>query len=518
MKTPFSILALFTGLILSSCKTNGPTSPGTNTNGTPTLIGTPIGSPSSATIDATGGSLMSPDGRLELIIPSGALAMATQISIQSGTNEAPLGSGVAYSLSPNGLKFSTPITLVFHYTESDRIGTDVEALTVATQKDDRIWYAFHTKTLDTAAKKLSVQTTHFSWYTVLDWFRIFPLSSDVNINSNQDVRVMFLPLTAKNGNDPYDPDSPLNPANIYTNGDQVSWSINGLSPADSRDGRISPAAGSSTATYTAPQSVKNMNGNPAAVTALVNLPGNNQFFSAPKKLYLTSNITVSDGPKVSGRISLAATISGSKVNDYLTSITETKTEEGTGTFVYDLSKADLEESGGDRSANWNDAGFGGSANWESVHVTSYNYICDNVKNRIVTDKETTTRTFSSSSSGLQITGVGLSIRADGSYTIVIGPSTSSDATTTTKTEHSGYCFNTPPDSYSSSSPIPFAQYFIPYVGGGGDKLTGKIDTAEPDHVKGTYHGTDQYTLFSHDTTVVTLPLEYTITWDLILNK
>ena len=442
MKTTLTLfLALCASIFFVSCKTSSPTALVVNDTGTPTAVGTPIGSPSTATIDASGGSLTSPDGRLEVIIPAGALSAATPISIQPGTNEAPAGVGTAYSLTPNGQKFSLPVMLRFHYDSIDRAVTDIQALTIATQKDNHIWYAFNTRTLDSAAGTLSVSTTHFSWYSVLEYFKILPSEADINVNATQQLRVTFDPL-APVDDDPNDDLSPLNSVTTYPNGDEVSWSVNGNAGGNQNTGTVAPATGSSTATYTAPASTKNMKPNPAAVIATVNLPGNNQFFKTPKKLYLISNIKVLGEPKVSGRISLAATISGSKANTFLTTITETKTEEGSGTLVYDLPNVAVDESGSDRSANWNDAGFGGTANWVSEHVSISGYICDQVKDRKVTDKETTTQSFSSASAGAQITGVGLTIGADGSYTIAIGPSTSiTAATTVTKSEHSGYCIN-----------------------------------------------------------------------------
>jgi hypothetical protein len=510
------IFLLCSGLFIVACKTTSPTSPAVADSGTPTALGTLTGSPSTATIDATGGSLISADGRLELIIPPDALATATPISIQSGTNEAPLGSGAAYSLTPNGQQFNKPVTVRFHYTDDDRAGTDLNVLTVASQKDDRIWYAFKSVTLDSVTKTLSVQTTHFSWYTVLEWFKISPLESEINVGATQALKVMLLPI-APVDNDPTDDNSPLNSANVYSNADQVSWSINGNAPADPNDGSVTPQSGSSTTTYTAPSSTTNMNGNPVAVTATVSLPGNNQFFSTPHKLYLTSNIKVLGGPKVSGRITLSATVSGSKTNDF-SSQTDVKSEVGSGDFVYQITNAPIEDAGGMRFASWNDAAFGGTADWVSVHTLSYNYICDANKDRIITDKTTTTQTFSSASSGAQITGIGLQIDADGNYQIAIGPSVNNAANSTTLKEYSGYCTNPAPETYGGASPIPFTQYFLPYVAGGGDKTNGKIDPAHPNSIKGSYHGTDQLTMFSSGTNTITLPLEYTITWDLTITN
>ncbi len=294
MKTLLTILfTLVASIFFVSCKTTSPIAPEANENGTPTAEGTPNGIPTTASIDASGGSLLSTDGRLEVIIPQGALKSTQTISIQPGTNEAPLGVGDGFSLTPNGLKFDKPITLRFHFAPADLAGTDVNTLTVATQKDDHIWYAFNNITLDSAAGTISIMTSHFSWYTIFEYFHIVPTQATIKVNNTQALRVDFVPIAPKD-NDASDDLSPLNSPDIYANGDQVSWTINGNLQGNQNDGKVSPLSASSKTTYTAPAATKNMSTNPVSVTALINFPGNNQFFKTPKKLYLISNIKVSD--------------------------------------------------------------------------------------------------------------------------------------------------------------------------------------------------------------------------------
>ena len=62
-----------------------------------------------------GGTLVSRDGTVELIIPAGALSKKTNMSIQPITNLMPNGNGLAYSLEPSGIQFQKPVQLVFHY-------------------------------------------------------------------------------------------------------------------------------------------------------------------------------------------------------------------------------------------------------------------------------------------------------------------------------------------------------------------------------------------------------------------
>src|SRR4249919_643884 len=112
-----SLLLTCTVLYLGCLKTNpgavlNNPPPNTNpggSNGQPPLItqvGIPIGDPITATIGPSGGTLVSDDGVTELIIPAGALASNTPISIQTVTNEVPGAIGFSYHLMPDGTKFS----------------------------------------------------------------------------------------------------------------------------------------------------------------------------------------------------------------------------------------------------------------------------------------------------------------------------------------------------------------------------------------------------------------------------
>ena len=289
-------LALCASLFLASCKTSSPTAPATD-YGTPTPVGTPIGTPSTATIGATGGSLKSPDGRLEVIIPANALSASTQISVQPGTNEAPLGTGVAYSLTPYGQKFSKPVTVVLHYNDSDRAGTDIHALAIATQKDDHIWYAFKTVSLDSAAGTLSVSTSHFSWYSLFDYVKLIPYQGTVKVNQRIPLKVISSDIPVGGPADPNDPNeyyAALNPSKEFAYGNLITWTLNGDVSGNATEGYVLRGAGSS-ADYLAPASAKNMKPNPVTVAAIVDLPDQvSSTFMPARELQLISNIKVTE--------------------------------------------------------------------------------------------------------------------------------------------------------------------------------------------------------------------------------
>jgi hypothetical protein len=203
--------------------------------------------------------------------------------VQPVTNQAPGGAGVGYSVGPHGQTFSQPITLRFHYSPEDIAGSNLEALAVATQKDDHIWYSFNSVSLDSIAGTVSISTTHFSLYSLYNKFKIAPDAAQINVNETQVLKVATVEK-APNDADTNDDLAPLGQAITYPNGSQVSWTINGASIGTLSDGDIAPKTGSSS-TYTAPASTADMTVNPVAVTAQVDIPG-------PSKLYLISNIKV----------------------------------------------------------------------------------------------------------------------------------------------------------------------------------------------------------------------------------
>lgn len=126
--------------------------------------GTPNGEIVRKTIGAAGGSLSSKDNTLQLEIPAGALASNTEISVQAVTNTLPGSPGDSYRLLPENVKFTKPVKLTFKYTDRHLDSTDAEALFMAYQSQDGIWRFLPKTALNTTAKTLTVETTHFS-----DW-------------------------------------------------------------------------------------------------------------------------------------------------------------------------------------------------------------------------------------------------------------------------------------------------------------------------------------------------------------
>ncbi len=143
-----------------------------DTNGTVTEVGTPLGAAVSQTIGAEGGQLSTPDGRVSLRIPAGAVTSPTTFSVQPIENQAPNGVGMAYRFSPDGAQFKQPLTLTYTYTDDDTRGSLPGALHVGYQKSDGVWYSVPGLKVDEAKKQVSVPMTHFSDWALLDAFAL----------------------------------------------------------------------------------------------------------------------------------------------------------------------------------------------------------------------------------------------------------------------------------------------------------------------------------------------------------
>ena len=169
-KMNHSIFLLCFLIYLFGCKktdlvtpSNSNTAPANNGSVAITPIGTPVGNPVSKIIGAAGGTLVSADSIVELNIPPGALSSDVNVSIQPVTNEAPGGIGLSYDFLPNGTVFRTPVTATFHYSDDSLIGTLPELLWILCQDSSNAWQANQeVQDLDTVAKKLNIQISHFS--------------------------------------------------------------------------------------------------------------------------------------------------------------------------------------------------------------------------------------------------------------------------------------------------------------------------------------------------------------------
>jgi hypothetical protein len=256
-------------------------------------VGTPIGVAIVKSIGAGGGSLISGDGVLTVVVPAGAVSSATDFSIQPITG--PGGSRVtAYRLLPDGAKFPTPVTLTFAYTDDEVGDSDPEGLGIAYQDANGVWRAMLASTVNTAAHTVSVATTHFTDHSKWKFWTIVPANAIVKTQEQLPLFVYTCvsETAANEANDPpvtvtgLDDDlAALPPCGVPSKW-TGSWAV---SPGNGTAGSVVAGSPSSRATYTAPANQPNPR--VVSVTATMRWPAR----GLTKKL--TSKVTVG-GPEV----------------------------------------------------------------------------------------------------------------------------------------------------------------------------------------------------------------------------
>lgn len=273
----FACLALISSL--TACKHEQDTVPPTDTNSpidsSPvTEVGQPQGNPTSQTIGPEGGSLSTPDGAVQLVIPAGAINKATTITIQPITNHAPNGLGLAYRFLPDGTQFAKPATLTFRYRASAVAANDPDMLDVVFQDTDRHWQGVAGASADTANHQISVPMPHFSDWSAFEKAKI--KSVDIEGVSQLDlgesarlklVDALLPPLIKAPAGD-----------SLVMDLSTVKWSVAG----GEVNGRIT--SNGTEAIYTAPSSYPPQN--PVAVVAEITMKGN------IKKVFLIKTILI----------------------------------------------------------------------------------------------------------------------------------------------------------------------------------------------------------------------------------
>ena len=238
------VLAVFAG----ACKKDNNSK---NDVGQPLVTdkGTPVGPAASTTIGPDGGTVTSSDGILSLNIPQGALPAQTDISIQPITNEAPLGVGQSYRLTPEGTTFSLPVTLTFHYNDEMLASNPAEFLWIIFQDTDGSWNGMLNSTVDKNARTVSVEANHFS-----DWAtgRFVDLSVDPvskSVKKKESVKLAIKGFSKPPKED--DELTPLIPIDVtseqfvQTNSEKfldfkvANWTLNGVNaPVDNKYGSL----------------------------------------------------------------------------------------------------------------------------------------------------------------------------------------------------------------------------------------------------------------------------------------
>lgn len=260
----------------------------------PTDIGTPLGQSTSALIGPAGGTLTSSDGTLRITVPANAFTTDQPVSIQEITNTAHGAKGRAYRIKPEGLHTPVPMTVSFRYTDENLRGTALDFLRIAYQDANRIWHVYRKPAIDTSARTLSVQTTHFSDWSLVTGVQILPHSATVHTGDTLQLRVVSCepddvdPID-ENGdlNPPPLPECKPSPLQAY---ETSAWSVNGVEGGTFGFGIVTPDSDpwSGLATYTAP--VTKPQPNTVSVSAKNTLADG----SPGEVRLLVANITIED--------------------------------------------------------------------------------------------------------------------------------------------------------------------------------------------------------------------------------
>lgn len=229
----------------------------------PTAHGTPLGAAVSAILGAQGGELSSADGSLTLVVPAGAFATATTVSIQEVTSTAPGAVGRAFRLGPEGLHTPVPMTVRFRAGADATAGTTFGALGIAHQDATGMWRRVAAPASDAATGMLSMKTRHFSDWSMVAGVQLLPHAATLRVGQAIDLRLNHCEdVPDDEGDAPPPSDEDLFPSPLrYVCGSAptaavltTGWAVNGAPGGGAAIGTIAAAADpiEARAVYTAP--------------------------------------------------------------------------------------------------------------------------------------------------------------------------------------------------------------------------------------------------------------------------
>ncbi|WP_423736693.1 hypothetical protein [Chitinophaga caseinilytica] len=169
----FAIIAVLTG----ACRKNETTPGIKDGNGQPAKpvkrpLGLVTGPAIAKTIGPAGGTLASADNRILLEVPPGAVQTNVQFSIQPVENTLEGSPGKAFRLLPEGVAFTRPVTIRYTPGAEELAGINPEVLFLAYQNKDGYHYLAANTSIDPATHQLSVQTKHFSDWSIVELFEL----------------------------------------------------------------------------------------------------------------------------------------------------------------------------------------------------------------------------------------------------------------------------------------------------------------------------------------------------------
>lgn len=207
--------------------------PGPSAAATP--VGVAEGAALSASIGPAGGSLASPDGNLTVVVPPGAFAVPTMLTMQAIANHAHGGVGRGWRLAPHGELAAQPIRLIWRYA-AEEAGA-MAGLAVATQRADGTWAAQRAAVHDPVARTLTVSTRHFSDWSLVAGLQLHPGQAVVETGDRLPLQIRRC-RTVNVSND--DAQIPLAACEVVGSAgfDGFAWAANGVAGGDAAQGRV----------------------------------------------------------------------------------------------------------------------------------------------------------------------------------------------------------------------------------------------------------------------------------------
>ncbi len=119
-------------------------------------------------ITSFGGTIESPDKNISVTIPAGAVNTTVSIEVKEQTNVESNGIGKIYSLTNQ--EFIKPVTLTLKYSDEELTSKNTHPILlqlVTRESSSAAWELVKDFTLDTQAKTIQANVTHFSDWTLV---------------------------------------------------------------------------------------------------------------------------------------------------------------------------------------------------------------------------------------------------------------------------------------------------------------------------------------------------------------
>lgn len=307
-----------------------------------TARGTAVGPIDEWLVPAAGGRLVSADGRLTVQVPPGALPAMTKISIQAIGNHSPGGRGMGYRLLPEDLAFTAPVKLSFHYDDADIGGSEPLALRVAYQDAAGSWNSIRQRTLDATARTISVETSHFSDWSMLAGWQLSPAATQVGAGLAVDFEVVACATKVRAEDDLAELAYSCVPEPDYFVVEE--WQANGVDGGTLADGQIASSS-PGTARYVSPNVAPKGAKNPVNVSARAK-------DKSGRTTLLIASVWVGELPPLGGTITSTQVATGGGITvTHSTSATVVfKHDIGTGLYLVNsgtvVSRIDTVQAGG----------------------------------------------------------------------------------------------------------------------------------------------------------------------------